>query len=141
MRSKTSLAVLAASLLLFAACNAAATPTGTPAPSQAASQSVAASPSGSAATAGCTQGAGSGGQTVTIKNFAFSPADLTISAGTTVTFTNNDNATHTATADDGSFDCGPISNGQSFSFTFSTAGSFAFHCKIHPSMTAKITVS
>ena len=50
-------------------------------------------------------------------------------------------AQHTVTADDGSFDGGPLATGATFSQTFSTAGTFSYHCKIHPSMTATITVS
>jgi plastocyanin len=82
-----------------------------------------------------------GTQAVTISGFAFSPAALTIEAGTTVTWTNQDSATHTATADDGSFDTGNIAQGQSVSITFDTPGTFAYHCAIHPYMVASITVT
>ena len=69
-----------------------------------------------------------------------SPASLDIAVGTTVTWTNNDGAPHTVTADDGSFDSGNLDQGATFSFTFETAGTFSYICKIHPSMTAVITV-
>ncbi|RME88605.1 MAG: hypothetical protein D6770_06610, partial [Anaerolineae bacterium] len=78
---------------------------------------------------------------VTIQNFAFSPSSLEIKVGTTVTWTNMDSAPHTVTADDGSFDSGTLRNGDSFSFTFNEAGTFAYHCSIHPYMTASITVT
>jgi plastocyanin len=123
VRPKTPLTIVAASLLLFAACTSAPTP-----------------PTGSVAAASCSQGA-TGSQTVTIANFAFSPASLAVTAGTTLTWTNNDSTAHDPTADDGSFHCQPIAPGQSMSFTFSKAGTFAYHCSIHPTMTAKITVS
>ncbi|MFL5759739.1 MAG: cupredoxin family copper-binding protein [Thermomicrobiales bacterium] len=87
------------------------------------------------------QVAAQGTQAVTIAGFAFSPSSLTIEAGTTVTWTNQDSATHTATADDGSFDTGNIAQGQSASVTFDTPGTFTYHCAIHPNMTATITVT
>ena len=77
---------------------------------------------------------------VTIENFAFDPADLTVSVGDTITWSNKDSAAHTATADGGSFDTGTIAAGSSKSVTFSTAGTFAYHCKIHASMTARVVV-
>jgi len=78
--------------------------------------------------------------TVTIANFAFSPGTITVQAGTTVTWVNNDSVAHTATGDNGEFDTGSISPCGSASITFDTAGTFAYHCTIHPNMTASITV-
>jgi plastocyanin len=79
--------------------------------------------------------------TVSIKNFAFNPPNATVSAGTTVTWVNNDQGPHTATANDGTFDSGTLQPGQSYSFTFDKAGTYAYHCNIHPYMTATVTVS
>ncbi len=78
-------------------------------------------------------------------NFAFSPASLTIKAGTTVMWKNTTQSPHTVTSDDGkSFDSGsanPIAaQGGTFSFTFNTSGTFAYHCSIHPFMKATIIV-
>jgi plastocyanin len=78
---------------------------------------------------------------VSIHDFSFDPGTITIAAGTTVTWTNNDTATHTVTADDGSFDSGNIATGQTFSMTFNTPGTFTYHCAIHPNMTASIVVT
>jgi plastocyanin len=78
---------------------------------------------------------------VRIINFAFSPSALSVRAGTRVTFTNDDMATHTVTADSGLFNSGNLSTGQSFSFTFTSRGSFAYHCRIHPSMTGTVSVT
>lgn len=80
------------------------------------------------------------GATVSIVDFAFDPAQIDVAAGTTVTWTNNGSAPHTVTADDGSFDSGELAPGESFSFTFDTAGTFAYHCEIHPEMTAAVVV-
>src|SRR6266566_538304 len=93
----------------------------------------------------------SNGQAVTITtdssgSFAFSPATLTIKVGTMVTWTNMTQTGHTVTSDDGkSFDSGisnPIAaSGGTYSFTFTKAGTFPYHCQIHPFMKATITVT
>jgi len=77
---------------------------------------------------------------VTIQNFAFSPASLTIKKGETVTWTNKDSTAHTVTSDNNVFSSNPLNNGQTFSFTFNNAGTFPYHCNIHPMMKATITV-
>jgi len=77
---------------------------------------------------------------VAISGFSFSPRNITVAVGDTITWTNSDAQAHTATADDGSFDTGTIGNGGSGSATFATAGTFPYHCKIHSSMTGTITV-
>ena len=79
--------------------------------------------------------------TVTISNFAFQPASLTISAGDSVTFVNEDSAPHTATDTGGAWDTGRLARGQSRTFTFNAAGSFNYFCAIHPSMTATLTIA
>lgn len=80
---------------------------------------------------------------VSIKNFAFSPANITITKGTTVTWTNNDTTVHTIVETDGKN--GPNSNsvnpGDSYTFTFSQAGTYKYHCSIHPEMTGTVTVT
>ncbi|SRR5258708_4801042 len=79
-------------------------------------------------------------KSVSIQNMAFSPATLIIKVGDQVTWTNQDSIGHSATADDGSFDTGIISQGQSGSNTFTKAGTYTYHCSVHPSMTATIVV-
>ena len=96
--------------------------------------------SGDATTSKTTASSTSSGNTVSIANFAFSPATLPIPAGTTVTWTNNDSTTHTVTSDNGVFDSGNLAPNATFSYTFSNAGTFAYHCSIHTSMTGKIVV-
>lgn len=82
------------------------------------------------------------GASVSIKDFAFQPGTVQITAGSTVTWTNNESGVaHTVTADDGSFDSGTLQPGQSFSQTFNTPGTFAYHCAIHPNMTAMVVVT
>jgi len=81
--------------------------------------------------------------TVTIQNFAFSPASITIKKGTTVTWTNKDSATHTVTESDSSTgpDSGDLANGKSYSFTYNQTGTFSYHCSIHPNMTGTVKVT
>jgi len=80
--------------------------------------------------------------TVTIKNMAFSPANLTISAGDTVTWVNEDGARHSAWDDSGNaFDTGLLGRGESASLTFGSAGSFSYRCRPHGNMRGTITVS
>jgi manganese oxidase len=79
--------------------------------------------------------------TVSIKNFAFNPPNATVAPGTTVTWVNNDQTAHTATANDGAFDSGTLQPGKSYSFKFDKPGTYAYHCEIHPYMTATVTVS
>jgi plastocyanin len=78
---------------------------------------------------------------VTIKNFKFAPASTSVHVGDTITWTNQDIAPHTATANDGSFNTGSLSQGKSGSHTFTKAGSFAYICSIHPSMKGTVTVA
>jgi plastocyanin len=78
--------------------------------------------------------------TVTIENIAYSPVDITVSVGTTVTWTNKDPVTHTVTSDTGIFDSGDMSQGNTFSYTFNETGTFNYHCKIHSSMHGTVTV-
>jgi plastocyanin len=78
--------------------------------------------------------------TVTIADFAFSPPMLTITAGDTVTWTNEDPVVHTATSTTGAFDSGDLAQGASFSFTFTTPGTYAYVCTPHPEMTGQIVV-
>jgi plastocyanin len=116
LRSRT-LPVLAVVLtLVLAACNQTNSPAGSSGPA----------------------GAGSG---PSIVDFAFNPASFTVAVNTPVTWTNTGTATHTVTADDGSFDSQNLSAGKTYSHTFSTAGTFTYHCAIHSSMKGTIVVT
>ncbi len=77
---------------------------------------------------------------VEIEDFAFVPQNIQIAVGETVTWENYDSAPHTATGDNGEFDSGNLNTDQTFSQTFDTAGTFAYHCNIHPNMTGSIVV-
>jgi len=78
--------------------------------------------------------------TVTIADFSFSPASITIHVGDTVTWTNHGPSAHTATASNGTFNTGVLQKGQSASHTFTTAGTFTYICSIHPFMHGTVVV-
>jgi amicyanin len=90
--------------------------------------------------AGAMPARGGSGTLVEIADFAFEPAELTITAGETVTWTNLDGVAHTATATDGSWDTGLLDEGESGSITFTTPGTYDYRCTPHPSMTGRIVV-
>ena len=76
---------------------------------------------------------------VKIDNFTFAPQKLTVKAGTTVTWINQDDIPHTVVST-GHFRSKPLDTGDKFTFTFTTAGSFVYFCSLHPHMQASITV-
>jgi len=113
------------SALLSAGCTSASNPPATPAVTQAPAVTT-------------------GTNAVTIQNFAFSPATLTVPAGTTVTWTNLDGATHQIGSDAGApvaFSSGSLPTGATYQFTFTAPGTYAYHCIIHPSMKATVVVT
>jgi len=80
------------------------------------------------------------GTAVEMRAMAFSPQRLAASAGATVEWTNRDQVAHTVTADDGSWDSGPIEPGATWRHTFDMPGTFAFHCSPHPYMTGAVVI-
>jgi plastocyanin len=124
-------------VLTLAACGGAPATTGTSTtPTTAPTATPTANPT---PTPTPTTATSSGGNSVTIMNFSFSPNSLTVKVGTKMTWTNHDSVTHTVTANQGAFNS-PVPPGGSFSFTFTKAGTYAYHCMIHPSMMATIIV-
>jgi plastocyanin len=77
---------------------------------------------------------------VKIDNFTFGPADLTVTVGTTITWTNRDDIPHTVMSTDKVFKSKVLDTHDKFSFTFSTPGTFPYFCSIHPKMTGKVVV-
>ncbi len=98
-------------------------------------------PAPSSASAAATTAPAAADNTISIKDMAFAPNTFEVAAGTTVTWVNNDTVAHSVTSDtSGEFDSGQIPAGGKFSFTFNKAGTFAYHCSNHSSMTGTITV-
>ncbi len=116
--------------LLVAACGASSTPKpATPAPTGAPT-----------ATPAAASQAPAGAASVTIAGFAFNPPTITVSVGTTVTWSNQDSATHTVTFSDGSTSSGRLAQGGQFQRSFDKAGTFTYACSIHSSMTGTVVV-
>lgn len=80
------------------------------------------------------------GNKVSITGSSFSPSTLTVNKGTTVTWTNADYDPHTVTADDNSFTSGTINQGGVYTRTFSTPGTYPYHCNFHTAMTGSVVV-
>ncbi len=118
---------------------AAATATSTPPPGITASDIPTATPPGPSPTPqptpviGVTQ--------VPIQNFAFTPAVIQVRVGITVTWTNDDRAPHTVTFQNGMADSGMLKPGDSFKYTFTAVGTFAYMCAYHPGMVATVIVT
>ena len=77
---------------------------------------------------------------VGIDNFTFTPASLTVKAGTTVTWTNRDDIPHTVTSSAKLFRSKALDTDDKFSFTFTTPGTYEYFCSLHPHMTGMIKV-
>ena len=73
-------------------------------------------------------------------NRAFTPDNLDVAAGTTVTWTNTDSVSHTSTSDATGWDSGTVAPGGQFSLEFKTAGTYPYHCAIHPGMVGTVVV-
>jgi plastocyanin len=91
-------------------------------------------PSGPATAVSIPQGAS------TLTTTAYSPNPVTVAVGTTVRWSNNDSVTHTSTADGGAWNSGNVNGGSSFDFKFNSAGTFTYHCTIHPNMVGTVIV-
>jgi plastocyanin len=77
---------------------------------------------------------------VKIDNFSFGSTSLTVAAGTTVTWTNNDDVPHTVVSDDKAFKSKALDTGDKFSYTFTKPGTYNYFCSVHPKMTARVVV-
>ena len=76
--------------------------------------------------------------TISMKNSVFTPGTLQVNINSTVTWVNDDNMVHTVTANDGSFDSGDIAPGAKFMHSFTTTGTFNYHCVHHTGMVGTI---
>ena len=124
------LAVIAATLVFAVACGGYSAPT---APSPTA-QSPTPTPSDPSSSVTIPVGA------EFLGTKAFMPAELTVDAGTTVTWVNTDSTTHTSTSDAAGWNSGNVAPGGRFSFPFQNTGTFQYHCAIHPGMVGTIVV-
>jgi plastocyanin len=123
---KLQLAVLSGALVMMAACGGNSSPAASPSPMP--------SPTPTGSNVSIPVGAR------TLGSAAYVPNPVTITVGSTVTWTNNDTIPHTSTSDNGVFDSGNMAAGAKFSFTFDTRGTFPYHCTFHPGMVASVVV-
>lgn len=86
------------------------------------------------------ESSGGSGDAVEIVEFEYDPEEITVPAGTTVTFTNQDVAPHTATADDSSFDTENLEQGDSAEETFDEPGTYSYFCRFHVFMKGSVVV-
>jgi plastocyanin len=77
---------------------------------------------------------------IKIDNYSFAPADITVAAGTTVTWVNRDDVPHTVRNNDGTLKSKALDTDDKFSMTFDKPGTYEYFCSIHPKMTAKVVV-
>jgi len=123
--------VLAAVVSLFAAgCGSSSSPSPSPSPTPTPTPTPPAAGSPVSITAGA----------ISKTDTAYSPNPISVRVGESVTWTNNDTIAHTSTADGGAWNSGTIAAGASFTQTFSSAGSFPYHCSFHPGMIGTVTV-
>jgi amicyanin len=84
--------------------------------------------------------AGAEDTAVKIENFTFNPQRVTVKAGTTVTWINDDDIPHTVASSTKAFKSKVLDSEDKFSFTFTTAGVYEYFCSLHPHMTGTIVV-
>jgi plastocyanin len=97
--------------------------------------------SGSSSSPSSTAAKGASAQAVTIKDYTFKPAKITVPVGTTVDFSNEDSTAHTATStESGAFESGAIQPGKKGAITLKKAGTFTYYCAFHPFMKGTIVV-
>jgi plastocyanin len=129
------LVVLSAILMsAFACSDGNSSPSTAPSPTPSPTPAPAPTPSGPSSSVTIPAGAASLG------TGAYTPDDLSVAVGTTVTWTNTDSIAHTSTSNAAGWDSGIVAPGGQFSFAFQTAGTFPYHCAIHPGMIGTVVV-
>jgi plastocyanin len=134
---RLSPAMILAVALVIAGCGSSSSHSSTPSMSMSMSMSHAASTSRAMPASAIIK---SGHVAVQISNFAFRPAQITVKAGTHVTWTNHDQTAHTATANNNSFDTGTIAAKASKTVDFKKPGTYKYHCAFHAFMTGTVVV-
>jgi plastocyanin len=128
--------VAVGAIALVAAC-APTRPAANPAPAAAARPTEVARP---AAAIGAVAQPTSDGPQVAIKDFAFGPKEIAVPVGGTLTWTNKDSEPHTVLTSDKTIASKAIDADEQFAFKFDLAGTYAYHCSLHPYMTATVVV-
>lgn len=125
------LAIVSAFLMLAIGCGgSSSSPSTSPSPVP----SPTSTPAGPSSSVAIPAGAAS------LANKAYSPDNVSVAVGATVTWMNSDSIAHTSTSDTNGWNSGVVAPGGQFSFTFQTAGTFPYHCAIHPGMVGTVVV-
>ena len=127
-------AVVSLLLVLAIACGGQSPAPAAPSPAPSPAPAPTPAPGGNSSSVVIPAGASSLG------NKAFTPDDVSVAIGTTVTWTNSDSVAHTSTSDSEGWNSGSVAPGGQFSVAFRTAGTFPYHCAIHPGMIGTVTV-
>jgi plastocyanin len=128
------LAAISATLMFAIACGSYSPPSSPASPSPSPTPPVTPSPGAPSSSVTIPVGAESLG------NRAYVPGELDIAVGTTVTWMNTDSTSHTSTSNAAGWDSGIVAPGGQFSFAFQNAGTFPYHCAIHPGMVGTVVV-
>lgn len=124
MTRRLAAALVGCAVLLASACSSSSSPGG----------------SGSSGAANGPSTATGTTASVSVKNFAFSPARLVVSKGATVTWAFQDSTQHNVTANNSAFKSTDQASGGTYAFTFNSTGSYDYICSIHPYMKGNVTV-
>jgi len=127
------LIMICGALMFGAACGSSYSSPSSPSPSPAPAPSST-PPSGGSSSVSIPVGAQALG------NRAYAPDELDVAIGTSVTWVNTDSIAHTSTSNASGWDSGIVAPGGAFSFTFQNAGTFQYHCAIHPGMIGTVVV-
>ncbi|MGZ8876318.1 MAG: cupredoxin domain-containing protein [Halobacteriota archaeon] len=134
--------VLVAAPLLVAGCASTSNPSPSPSTATVSATTTAATSNvgTTIATSSPSPSASTASQTVVIQGFSFQPAAITIQTGASVTWRNDDSVSHQIVSNTNAFGSPVLNAGGSYTHVFDQAGTYPYHCDIHPSMTGTITV-
>jgi plastocyanin len=138
MRRTPVLALALIAMFALAACASQSNDSAAPDATAPTAQPGASEP---AAAGGCAVSTEAAAVSVGIENFAFVPPEVSAAIGETIGWTNSDSAGHTATLDDGACETGTIALDATVGLVFDAAGTYPYHCAIHPTMTGTITIT
>ena len=134
--------VLVAAPLLVAGCTSTSNPSPSPSTATVSATTTAATSNASTsiATSSPNPSASAASQTVVIQGFSFQPASITVQTGTSATWRNDDSVSHQIVSNTNAFGSPVLNAGGSYTHAFDQAGTYLYHCGIHPNMTGTVTV-
>jgi plastocyanin len=137
--NRSALLAIALAAVLAGCGSSAASPSSTSSSGSSSSSTASANANASGSSRAAVEVVAAHAVNVSISNYAFHPATLTVAAGTRITFTNHDQTAHTATASSG-FDTGTVDPGKSGTVTFKKPGTYTYYCQFHAFMHGEVIV-